>query len=163
MPAPMDSPAVARGGPHISCKAAKRLDLSPTPSRPAVDILDIRRATVEVSLKEEILSMFNPKTGPRKLPTLLLYDDAGLQFFENVGCLIIHATSCVLHANALRVFQITYLDEYYLTDYEIEVLQQSAANMAAKIPSGSMVIELGSGSVSQCRYRRAGPHFLTCL
>jgi L-histidine Nalpha-methyltransferase / hercynylcysteine S-oxide synthase len=49
------------------------------------------------------------------------------------------------HANAI---QITYLEEYYLTDYEIEVLQQSAGAMAANIPSGSIVIELGSGSVS---------------
>lgn len=41
--------------------------------------------------------------------------------------------------------QITYLDEYYLTNYEIEVLKQNAAAIAEQIPAGSMVIELGSG------------------
>jgi L-histidine Nalpha-methyltransferase / hercynylcysteine S-oxide synthase len=50
-----------------------------------VDIIDIRRGTVEASLKEEIHSLFYPHTGPRKLPTLLLYDERGLQLFEKVG------------------------------------------------------------------------------
>lgn len=43
--------------------------------------------------------------------------------------------------------QITYLDEYYLTNYEIELLKRSSAELASKIPAGSMVIELGSGFV----------------
>jgi len=43
--------------------------------------------------------------------------------------------------------QITYLDEYYLTNYEIELLQKSSAEIASKIPEGAMVVELGSGSV----------------
>lgn len=50
-----------------------------------VEILDIRRAAVEINLKEGILSQFRPKTGPRTLPTLLLYDERGLQLFEEVG------------------------------------------------------------------------------
>lgn len=41
--------------------------------------------------------------------------------------------------------QITYLDEYYLTNDEIEILQAFSAVIASKIPDGSMVIELGSG------------------
>ena len=44
--------------------------------------------------------------------------------------------------------QITYLDEYYLTNYEIEVLEKSAVELAARIPAGAMVIELGSGFVA---------------
>lgn len=43
--------------------------------------------------------------------------------------------------------QITYLDEYYLTNYEIELLKKSSAEIASKIPEGAMVVELGSGSV----------------
>jgi hypothetical protein len=35
-------------------------------------------------LKEQIASMFNPEDGPRKLPTLLLYNERGLQIFEDV-------------------------------------------------------------------------------
>lgn len=41
--------------------------------------------------------------------------------------------------------KITYLDEYYLTNDEIKVLTSCATEMAKSIPSGAMVIELGSG------------------
>lgn len=41
--------------------------------------------------------------------------------------------------------QITYLDEYYLTNAEIEALTTHADSIAEHIPSGSRVIELGSG------------------
>ena len=50
-----------------------------------LDIVDIRRETVESNIKEEIKSMFHPKSGPRKLPTLLLYSKRGLQLFEDVS------------------------------------------------------------------------------
>ncbi|KAJ3566531.1 hypothetical protein NPX13_g7096 [Xylaria arbuscula] len=90
---------------------------------PLVDIIDIRRDTVKADLKEEIHRLFHSR--PRELPTLLLYDEKGLQFFE----------------------KITYLEEYYLTNAEIEVLQRSAATIAEDIPSGSMLIELGSGNL----------------
>lgn len=43
--------------------------------------------------------------------------------------------------------QITYVSEYYLTNAEIDVLERSAESIAANIPSNSMVVELGSGSV----------------
>jgi uncharacterized SAM-dependent methyltransferase len=41
--------------------------------------------------------------------------------------------------------QITYLDEYYLTNDEIALLKAHSAKIAEHISSGSMVIELGSG------------------
>lgn len=43
--------------------------------------------------------------------------------------------------------QITYLDEYYLTGYEMELLRQASAELASAIPAGAMVVELGSGLV----------------
>lgn len=43
--------------------------------------------------------------------------------------------------------QITYLEEYYLTNAEVDVLENFASSIAKAIPSGSMVIELGSGFV----------------
>ncbi|KAK4677990.1 Ergothioneine biosynthesis protein 1 [Podospora pseudoanserina] len=86
-------------------------------SHPKVDIIDIRRVEVETNLKADIVSQFCPKEGPRKLPTLLL------------------------------VAVITYLEEYYLTNDEIQVLESSAKEIAGSIPSGSMVIELGSGNL----------------
>ncbi|KAJ1965408.1 hypothetical protein GGI12_000800 [Dipsacomyces acuminosporus] len=61
----------------------------------------------------------------RSLPTLLLYDDHGLDLFD----------------------QITYLPEYYLTNCEIEVLKTNIANIVAEIPNNSDVVELGCGSL----------------
>ncbi|GAW12131.1 hypothetical protein ANO14919_014890 [Xylariales sp. No.14919] len=108
-------------------KGAYRLQQGATET--PVDIIDIRRDTAKADLKEEIYRLFRPQEGPRKLPTLLLYDEKGLQLFE----------------------KITYLEEYYLTNAEIEVLQRSAASIAASIPSDSMVIELGSGNLRKIR------------
>jgi L-histidine Nalpha-methyltransferase / hercynylcysteine S-oxide synthase len=72
------------GATHHS-KAAMGTASTPPPNC-ALDIIDIRRAAVEVNLKEEIMSMFHPKHGPRQLPTLLLYNERGLQIFEDVRC-----------------------------------------------------------------------------
>lgn len=52
---------------------------------------------------------------------------------------------CVAQTYNLR--QITYLDEYYLTNDEIELLKKHSVEIAATIPDGAMVIELGSGYV----------------
>jgi hypothetical protein len=50
-----------------------------------VDIIDIRHDAVEINLKEEILGSLRPQNGPKTLPTLLLYDERGLQLFEEVS------------------------------------------------------------------------------
>ncbi len=50
-----------------------------------IDIIDIRTDAIEMDLKVEILSMLRPAKGPKKMPTLLLYDERGLQIFEKVG------------------------------------------------------------------------------
>lgn len=50
-----------------------------------IDIIDIRSDAIEMDLKAEILSMLKPVKGPKKMPTLLLYDEKGLQIFEKVG------------------------------------------------------------------------------
>jgi L-histidine Nalpha-methyltransferase / hercynylcysteine S-oxide synthase len=54
-----------------------------------IDIIDIRHDAVEINLKEEILSLLRPESGPKKMPTLLLYNERGLQLFEEV-CPIYH-------------------------------------------------------------------------
>lgn len=41
--------------------------------------------------------------------------------------------------------KITYLEEYYLTNDEIALLKSASAEIAKTIPSGSAIIELGSG------------------
>lgn len=62
-----------KGVPHLKTGAATGLD-----------IIDIRHAAVEINLKTEVLAQFRAADGPRKLPTLLLYDERGLQLFEKV-------------------------------------------------------------------------------
>lgn len=54
------------------------------PSPSPLSIIDIRGEYVEMNLKDEIATSFNPDDGPRKLPTLLLYNEKGLQLFEDV-------------------------------------------------------------------------------
>lgn len=49
------------------------------------DIIDIRHDAVEMNLKDEILGSLKPLSGPKQLPTLLLYDERGLQLFEEVS------------------------------------------------------------------------------
>ena len=66
-------------------KERKRMpDLHMAAAGPKLDIIDIRHAAVEINLKAEVLSQFHTRNGPRKLPTLLLYDERGLQLFEKV-------------------------------------------------------------------------------
>ena len=90
----------------------------------APNIIDIRSDTAGIELKQDILKGLNPENGGRKtLPTLLLYDEKGLRLFE----------------------EITYLDEYYLTNQEIWVLENYADRIAERIPNDALIVELGSG------------------
>lgn len=87
-------------------------------------IIDIRGDADEISLQSAISEGLRPKDGGEKtIPTLLLYDEAGLRLFE----------------------KITYLDEYYLTNAEIETLETYCDAIADRIPTDSMLVELGSG------------------
>lgn len=98
----------------------------------ASSIIDIRNGADLTPLTEQIRSSLTPKDGgEKKLPTLLLYNEAGLKLFE----------------------KITYLDEYYLTGQEIEVLEQNAERIAERIAlqPDSMVIELGSGNLRKVK------------
>lgn len=66
----------------------------------STEIIDIRSDTTGSDILQAIKEGLRPANGGEKrLPTLLLYDEAGLRLFE----------------------KITYLEEYYLTNAEIEV------------------------------------------
>lgn len=56
-------------------------------------------------------------------PQLIRKTEAGLKLFE----------------------EITFLDEYYLTNAEIEVLERHARQIVQRLPEGSRLVELGSG------------------
>ncbi|KAI9797452.1 MAG: hypothetical protein M1833_005492 [Piccolia ochrophora] len=89
-------------------------------------ILDIRREGVQGSVHAQILEKLRPEDGAEKgMPTLLLYDEVGLKLFEDI----------------------TYLEEYYLTNAEIDVLSRHAEDIASRIRPGTMVVELGSGNL----------------
>ena len=66
---------------------------------------------------------------PPCLPTIILYDDAGLDLFD----------------------RITYAPEYYLTNAEINILENFAEEICHWIPRDACVVELGSGSLRKTR------------
>ncbi|CAA9965073.1 Methyltransf 33 multi-domain protein [Pyrenophora teres f. maculata] len=92
----------------------------------ATKIIDIRIDTAESDILADIKKGLRPENGgEKKLPTLLLYDQEGLRLFE----------------------EITYQEEYYLTNAEIEVLETYADSIAERISSPSIIVELGSGNL----------------
>lgn len=105
---------------------AQTLLIEFTPVVPTMpqNIQDIRRDQAGISLLDDLRTSLRPHDGGEKsLPTLLLYDEQGLKLFEDI----------------------TYLDEYYLTNAEIEVLENNAAAIADLVPGDCDVLELGSG------------------
>ncbi|KAK4986175.1 hypothetical protein LTR50_005467 [Elasticomyces elasticus] len=118
--------------PALPSIPSSKLGSIPSVKNAANNIIDIRQEKVSISLIEEIQRGLRPAEGKEKrLPTLLLYDEAGLKLFE----------------------EITYLDEYYLTNAEIEVLEGNAKQIAERIATrpASMVIELGSGNLRKVK------------
>ncbi|KAF9253346.1 hypothetical protein DTO013E5_266 [Penicillium roqueforti] len=102
--------------------------MSPTLLRnvDTVEIVNIHQDDMEFSLVDEIYKSLDPPKGkPRSFPTLLLYDTKGLKLFEDI----------------------TYLDEYYLTNTEIEILTKHAKRIVARIPENAQLVELGSGNL----------------
>ena len=88
------------------------------------DVIDIRRGKIEFHLLDDINAGLKAAGDGRKsLPSMIFYDEEGLNLFE----------------------EITYLDDYYLTNAEIEVLERSADKIALTIQRGAQVVELGSG------------------
>ncbi|KAL4893565.1 C-type lectin protein [Aspergillus ambiguus] len=95
-----------------------------------VDIADIRQDDVKFSLVNEIYAGIDPPPGTkRSMPTMLLYDTEGLKLFE----------------------EITYVDEYYLTNAEIDVLQTHAKRIAERVPDNAQLLELGSGNLRKIK------------
>jgi EasF-like predicted methyltransferase len=92
-----------------------------------VEIIDIRSSTQEVSLLEKLEESLSAT--PPSFPSLLLWDEKGLQHFEAV----------------------TYSPEYYLTDCEIELLKKHSKEIAQEIAPGSIVLELGSGCLRKIK------------
>jgi len=116
MAIPKNTYGAVRSGVAVVSSMSQSISSHSSSPPSELDIIDIRHDAVEISLKDDILSQLRPESGLKHLPTLLLYDERGLQLFE----------------------EITYLDEYYLTNAEIDVLERSAQSIAKEIRSGSM-------------------------
>lgn len=98
--------------------------MAPQPSYDEVNILDIQQEGISSSLLDDLRGKLRAEQGKEKtFPTILLYDERGLKLFEDI----------------------TFLEEYYLTNAEIETLQTYSDSIAEAVPSGVQIIELGSG------------------
>ncbi|KAL3467000.1 histidine-specific methyltransferase [Aspergillus heterothallicus] len=94
---------------------------------PNEQIIDIRSDKKGVELREALLQSIHNESAA--LPDLLLWDELGLKYFEDV----------------------TYSPSYYLTQEEVGLLQKHCRQIAARIPAGSMLVELGSGNLRKTK------------
>ncbi|EGE82230.2 hypothetical protein BDDG_05173 [Blastomyces dermatitidis ATCC 18188] len=95
-----------------------------------VPIMDIHVNDLKDSLVNDIYAGLKPSHGGAKsLPTLLLYSTEGLRQFEDI----------------------TYVDEYYLTNAEIEALTTHAAKIVNQLPENAQLLELGSGNLRKIK------------
>ena len=85
-------------------------------------IINIRRS--DLDLTDEILDGLK-RHGMKHIPSVTMYDTEGLRLFE----------------------KLTYSDDYYLTRAEMSIFENHADDIAAHIPTGAAVVELGSGLV----------------
>lgn len=91
-----------------------------------VDVIDIRRTQSQTPLIDLLRASLKGghNTAPI-FPSLLLWDEEGLQLFESI----------------------THHYDYYLSRSEIEVLDRYGDEIAQNIKPGSVLLELGSGYV----------------
>ena len=89
----------------------------------AFDIVDFCQEDLRIDFPADIRAGLDAPEGQKTLPTLLVYDEPGLQLFEDI----------------------TFLHEYYLTNAEISILEQNATRLAEEIEPHSIILELGSG------------------
>ncbi|KAI0478120.1 histidine-specific methyltransferase [Xylaria cf. heliscus] len=90
-------------------------------------ILDIRQGQSSFDLGEEIVNGMTCQ--PRSLPSLLLWDDKGLEHFN----------------------QLTQTPTYYPFHAEIEILRKYGSSIGSRIPANGMLLELGCGSIRKTK------------
>ncbi|EHA21088.1 hypothetical protein ASPNIDRAFT_45669 [Aspergillus niger ATCC 1015] len=96
----------------------------------ATNIIDIRSDKAETQLRQSLEASIHAAChGEAAMPELLLWDEQGLRYFEDV----------------------TYAPSYYLTNEEIGLLEKHKYQIAQHIPSGSMLVELGSGNLRKIK------------
>lgn len=86
-----------------------------------MDVIDIRPRKKDDRLLQDL--KHDLESEPPKLPSMLLWDEPGLKYFEGV----------------------TKAPEYYLTPTEKALIGKYANDIARQFPPNVMIIELGSG------------------
>lgn len=111
---------------HMIIRPSKLIAMAYINGHDGMSILDIRPKGLDVSLVDDIQEKLRPGKGKEKrLPTLLPYDERGLEIFEEITC----------------------LEEYYLTNAEIEALTTHAAEMASIGRLDCIIVELRRDSI----------------
>ncbi|KAF9889672.1 hypothetical protein FE257_007180 [Aspergillus nanangensis] len=90
-------------------------------------IFDIRQDIENVQLRNNIIDGLSPY--PASLPSSLLWTAPGLRLFD----------------------RFSQTPSYYPFHSEIEILQQSAAEIADGVPAGAVLIELGCGTIRKTK------------
>jgi dimethylhistidine N-methyltransferase len=94
-------------------------------TRPTIEFHDLHPTPAD--LAAEVLAGLRRR--PRYIPPKFFYDARGSQLFD----------------------AITATPEYYLTRTEVEVLKANAAEIAARVGTGSLLVEPGGGSCAKVR------------
>ncbi|KAI9712186.1 MAG: hypothetical protein M1828_001747 [Chrysothrix sp. TS-e1954] len=98
----------------------------------SAQIIDIREEAVDTCLREILQDTLKSSASNGhmiSMPTLLLWDQKGLQKFEDV----------------------THTPEYYLTNDEIHILEEYSSDIAGIIEPNSILVELGSGNLRKTK------------
>ncbi|KAI0449216.1 histidine-specific methyltransferase [Xylaria acuta] len=95
-------------------------------------ILDIRQGHSSFDLGEEIVN--GMRYQPRSLPSLLLWDDRGLEHFD----------------------RLSQKPAYYPFHGEIEILRKYGSSVGSSIPANGILLELGCGSVRKTKLLLSG-------
>jgi hypothetical protein len=98
-------------------------ELAAPPSPPPSTHPSVEDAFNSADLVDTILDALDQPQSLKSIPTFVLYDNLGLQLFDQITC----------------------LDEYYLTNAERAILQEHADELADRVKNGSIIIELGAG------------------
>ncbi|EXJ71553.1 uncharacterized protein A1O5_05361 [Cladophialophora psammophila CBS 110553] len=91
------------------------------------DIIHIQSDADKIESSKDTAELL--KAPAPSLPSLWLWDEQGLKFFEAV----------------------TYATEYYLTNSEIELLKKRSHQIAQRIEPDSVIVELGSGCLRKTK------------
>jgi EasF-like predicted methyltransferase len=93
-------------------------------------IKDIRGSTKDTNTTEQLINEIIAKAKIHQLPTMILYDQKGLEIFD----------------------KITYHEDYYLTNSEIDILETFADDIVRDfVNEGDVLIELGVGAMRKTK------------